>query len=457
MPKTIFIAARVPVVVRYFLRSGLLPLLKKDGALRIVFVVPQNRRELYAKEFGKDAEIIGVPVMPHSFAARFLLFCSHIGLDVSTNTLIRLREHIVDGRNAAITRFKGLLTHALHNSNLFKKIIRDLETRISPVPELAHAFETYPPSLVFSTALMDDAFDIPVLREAKRRGIRTVAVGRNWDNFVTYGVTLLLPDWLLAQNQFLVETAVQFQAMPEKKIRIIGFPHFDWYGKKELLQTREEFCRELGIDSAKKIILYGAMGDFLFKHEGEIANTFDELMESGKIREPAIMVFRKHPAFASPLERMQAMRHVVPDTARAERWSTGDPAADFEDLKHFINSLYHSDIVVTAASTVGMEAAIFDKPVISAAFEKTSTPYWLSAQRFRDHFYHWEELMKCGGVRKADSPQEFADAINGYLENPRRDAEGRACVRERFVGPCDGKATERLAQSLAALARGEQL
>lgn len=455
--KTIFITARVPIIARYILRTKLLDLLKKEGGIRVVLLVSRQHQEAYEKEFGEAAIIAGLPPMPHSFLSRLFLLCSHIGLDVSTNTLIRMRECQKEGRSALIMRMKGFFTRLIHNSRLFKNIVRRLELLLSPSLELAHAFDMYRPSLVFATALMDDVFDIPVLREAKRRNIETVAMARNWDNFVTFGFTLLLPDWLITQNEFLRETAVQFQGMPDTQIRVIGFPLFDWYVKKELLQSREEFCRELGIDAQKKIILYGAMGDFLFKHEGEIADVFEELAEQGKIREPSVMIFRAHPAFLSPLEKMKTMRHVIPDKSRAERWSVGDPNSDFGDLKHFINSLYHSDIVVTAASTVGMEGVAFDKPAISVAFEKIKTPYWLSAARFRDHFYHWMELMQCGGVQKADSPEEFADAINAYFENPRLNAEGRERARRKFVYPYDGKATERLAQLLITLTRGETL
>jgi hypothetical protein len=455
--KTIFITARVPIIARYILRSGLLELLKKEPNFQVVLLVSQQFRDAYEKEFGAVAIIVGLPPMPHSFFSRVLLFFSHIGLNIGTNTMIRMREYERGESSFFLTKIKGAITRAAHNSNILKKIVRRLELFISPPLELARAFDMYRPSLICATALLDDVFDIPVLREAKRRRIQTVALARNWDNFVTYGFSLLLPDWFLAQNEFLRETAVKFQAMPEERIRVIGFPLFDRYLKKEFLQTRESFCKELGIDPSKKIILYGAMGDFMFPYEGEIAEVFEELMEKGKISHPSVMIFRAHPAFVSPLEKMKTMKHVVPDKAHANRWSVGDPNTDFTDLKHFINSLYHSDIVVTTASTVGMEATAFDRPVISVAFEKTKISYWLSAKRFRDDFYHWVELMKCGGIRKADSPKEFADVINAYLANLRLDADGRECVRKRFVHPYDGKATERLAQLLVALARGESL
>lgn len=449
--KTIFITARVPILARYILRTGLLELLAKEEGIRVVLLVPKHREDAYMKEFGKVAAVIGLSPMPHSFASRFLLFCSHIGLHSSTNTLIRMRAHYQDGRSALIAKIKGILTRLIHNNNLLKKMVRAAELRISSTPELARVFETRHPSLVFATALMDDIFDIPVLREAKRRGIPTVAMARNWDNFTTFGITLLLPDWLIAQSQFLRETAVRFQSMPEKKIRVIGFPYFDWYGKKELLQSREEFCRELGINPQKKIILYGAMGDFMFPREGEIADIFEELMGQEKIHKPSVMVFRAHPFFTSPLEKMRIMKYVIPDKVRGDRSAIGDPALDFKDMRHFINSLYHSDIVVTAASTVGMEGVAFDKPTISVAFEKTKTPYWMSAACLQEYIYNWGEFMKCGGVRRTNTPAELAEAVNAYLENPRLDAEGRERARKRFVYPYDGKATKRLAEILIAL------
>lgn len=456
MTKTIFITAWDYIIARYILRTGFLQHLLGQGA-RVVILVPQKRKELYKKEFGDVAVIVELPRLSHSFASRLFLFGSHIGLDISTNTVLRMRAYYGGERGITITRIKGFLAHCIHNSRIFKKILRFLERFIAPHQELIRIFDEYRPQLVFCTALMEDLFDVPVLREAKRRGILTVAMARNWDNLVTFGLALLLPDWFIAQNQFLRDTAIKFQAMPEEKISVIGFPHFDWYLKKELLQTREVFCQNLGIDPSKKIILYGAHGDFMNSHEEDVAETFENLMQAGKICTPAVMVFRAHPSFISPLEKIKAMRHVVPDATRGGKmFSVGDPKIDFEDMRHLINSLYHSDVVV-AVSSIALEAVIFDKPTISVVLEHPGANYWFSAYRFHDSFYHWTEMMKCGGIRTADSSEKFVDAINIYLKNPRLDAEGRACVRNRFVGPCDGKATERLAQLLLALARGEKL
>jgi len=112
-------------------------------------------------------------------------------------------------------------------------------------------------------------------------------------------------------------------------------------------------------------VLYGAMGDFLFPNEGGIADVFERLVDDGAFVEPIQVVYRAHPRFQSPLEKMKRMHHVIPD-----RGATyfGDKLAGFEmedaDERHLINSLYHADVVVTAGSTFAMDAAVFDKPIV---------------------------------------------------------------------------------------------
>ena len=44
-------------------------------------------------------------------------------------------------------------------------------------------YDKYSPDLVFSTIVINDAFDVPILREAKKRNIRTVGAIRSWDSF----------------------------------------------------------------------------------------------------------------------------------------------------------------------------------------------------------------------------------------------------------------------------------
>lgn len=116
-----------------------------------------------------------------------------------------------------------------------------------------------------------------------------------------------------------------------------------------------------------------------------------------------------------------------------------------------MNSIAHSEMVITTGSTAGIDAIAMNKPVISAAFENRPINYWLSARRFRKHFTHYIHLVETGGVATADSPAEMALRITEYLENPQKDAEGRAHAKARFLSPLDGGAGGRIAKEVLAL------
>ncbi len=451
--KTIFITSGEPVIARFFLRSGLLSILAGNPSLRVVLLVPEAEVDKYASEFKSEKVIIaGVSKILPTFWGRLLLFMSRLAFRTVTNTHTRMREHYFLKKNIIPVLVKEFLSRLLGHIRILQNLVRWGELQVASTPQLSKLFAKYQPSLVYATVIVNDQFDIPILLEAKRRGIKTAASTRNWDNFTTFGFILMLPDFLLLQNEFLAEQAERLHGMPKDRIKVVGFPHFDWYKEQKLIEPREVFCRKLGIDPAKKIVLYGAMGDWLFLHEGEIAKVFEELMEQGSINQKATMIFRAHPAFLSPLERMKKLKHVVLDKVFGQRFDTvGDPATDQADLAHFVNSLYHSDIVVTAASTVGLDAVVLGKPLISVSFDGKSKPvYWLSCERFQDHFAHWIDFMKCGGARRVNSQEEFASAINLYLGDREKDAAGRECIRKRFATFSDGKSTERLAAALVS-------
>lgn len=452
--KTIFITSGEPVIARYFLRSGLLAMLTRNSLLRVVLLVPEEEAARYTSEFEYEKIIIaGVSKIPPTFWSRVLLFISRLAFRTVTNTHTRMREHYFLKKNIILVLVKEFLSRLLGRIGSLQNLVRWGELQIVAPLQLRKLFDEYQPSLIFATVIVNDQFDVPILLEAKRRGIKTTASTRNWDNFTTFGFLLMLPDVLLLQNEFLKDQAMRLHAMPQDCIKVIGFPHFDWYRKQEVIEPREVFCKKLGIDPAQKIILYGAMGDWLFPHEGEMAEVFEELMEEGKIGQKATMIFRAHPAFISPLERMKKLKYVVPDKVLGQNFNTvGDPLIDQDDLAHFINSLYHSDVVVTAASTVGLDAVVFDKPLISVSFDGKSKPvYWLSCRRFQDHFTHWIDFMKCGGARRVNSREEFASAINLYLQDSRIDASGRERIRKRFATFSDGKSTQRLVETLLSM------
>lgn len=451
--KTIFITLGESVVARNILRTGFLNELLENKEVRIILITDPSLVSVYKEEFGGlNVFVESVSIPGISLYERVIAFLARNGFYTTTNVLMQHRAY--ESKESRIPSWpKQILGVFFGRLKVFQNIVRRLDLSIKSANDVVNVFERYKPDLVLSTIILNTVIDIPVVREAKKRIIKTLGMVRGWDNLTSYGFMRMVPDIFLAQDDFLKEEAVKRHFISPEKIKVVGTPYFDFYSNKEkIIIPREVYCEKMGIDQKSRIILYAAVGDFIFPKEGEIAPVFEDLIEEGKIKKFSTVIFRAHPAFDSPLQKMKGLKHVRPDRG-ADYLKDKD---DFQmwDMKtaqtaHLVNSIYHADVVVTAGSTMMIEAALLQKPVITVAFDGLSKErYWFSVARFYDHMTHIMEILKTGGVKVVRNMDELAGAVNFYMENPDFDKDGRQKLVERFAGPFRGISGKHLGQTL---------
>ncbi len=131
-----------------------------------------------------------------------------------------------------------------------------------------------------------------------------------------------------------------------------------------------------------------------------------------------------------------------------QKFKEGDKDTEFSpnDQNDLMNSIYHSDVVTYIASSMGLDARVFNKPQIMVSFDGwEKKPYAYSVSR-----YHQEDclynLIKTGGVRLAHNIDEFCQQIRDYLKNPNLDAEGRDRIITAHMHALDSQAGERIAK-----------
>jgi hypothetical protein len=117
-----------------------------------------------------------------------------------------------------------------------------------------------------------------------------------------------------------------------------------------------------------------------------------------------------------------------------------------EHQKHLGDTLCHADVVVNVASTITIEACIFDTPVVNINFDGPGeSPYVKSARRYYS-FTHYVNITSRNAVRVAQSPEELVRDVAAYLAEPSLDAAGR---RQVVLDQCqftDGRSAERVVQ-----------
>lgn len=420
---------------------------EKNKSNQIILIVPPEKLDSYRKEFGnsKNIKVLGLNVREKSFLEKITKYLAMNAFYSPTMIVMRNRSYL-DGKKFPPVFIKNLLAFLFDKSHLFKKIIRFLELRVETDKMVCRIFRKYKPDIVISTLCMNTKIDIPILREAKKNNIKSIGMVRSWDNLTSYGFLRVVPDYFLAQNRFLKNKAITKHSVPSENIDIFGLPHYDYYKKNRATKSKEEFFKEMGLDLKKHLILYMAVGDFLFPKEGEIADLFEEIIENGNLDFDAQVIFRAHPAFSSPLDKIREMKHVTPDRpAKYQSNNLSTWEMDKSDEEHFVNSVKHSDILVTAGGTAMIDGTVFNKPVITIAFEsKSKVDYWFSIARLHDHMVHIVSLIKTGGVRVANNKEELVNYLNMYQKNPLLDTNGRHEIMGKYVEPFDGRAGLRL-------------
>ena len=105
--------------------------------------------------------------------------------------------------------------------------------------------------------------------------------------------------------------------------------------------------------------------------------------------------------------------------------------SDFMNLKL---SLFHCDININYSSTVSLEAILLDKPVIN--YIEPGMPIY--------DYDHYRPLVEAGAVRLvSQNPDDLAQTINGYLDNPGLDKENREKISEVYFPFKDGLSSKR--------------
>jgi CDP-glycerol glycerophosphotransferase (TagB/SpsB family) len=110
----------------------------------------------------------------------------------------------------------------------------------------------------------------------------------------------------------------------------------------------------------------------------------------------------------------------------------------------------HSDVVVNVASTIAIEASIFDTPVVNVSFDgEAPSPFERSARRYY-RFTHYVNITRHHAVRVADTPEQLLEWAGRYLQDPSLDRQGRRAVVEEQCQFLDGRSAERVAAFVVA-------
>lgn len=300
--------------------------------------------------------------------------------------------------------------------------------------------------------------DALLLHAAVGRGIPTVAAIMSWDNLSSKGFINPQPDLLLVWSDHMRHEAVDLQRLPAERIVETGAPHYDAFAHPDQYGSRRENFQNLGLDPERRFIFYGVNHAGDFPDEIAVVERVAQWVEEDALGIPCQLWVRLHPQAVTGAYKVSRERYdsLISERVKVEFPPIYDSSMEVDlpkgDLDHLIGLLRDADVVINTASTISIDAAILDRPVVGVAYDPSGDlPYKKSVRRYYD-YTHMSNVVRAGAIQLATSPDDLRQKIVMYLQHPGLDREGRQRIVEQQFGRVDGKSAARLVDQVTALA-----
>jgi len=447
----VFVSIPSGVSAGNILRGGLVDrLLDANPAVQVVIVSPLVKDAAFVQEF-KRARVVFEdlpPHMPSGLEGRLMALIQAGYLDSGVSESVKIRRaEAVAKKSIRWIRTKRLLAGIFAPSILRRGTRYAVIDRTISHPHAEQLFERYQPVLLVGSSPGLIFSEVPLLRTAVRRHVRTIVVDPSWDNFTNKLIPVRRADRIVVWNDIMKQQAVELHGYTPGQVRVSGPPHWDRYFRGGPAVSREAFFARVGADISRKLITVTTTPMLLYSHFDRVIRSLKAAIDDGPLAGAQVLV-RLHPRDdLRRYEEFSGVPNVIVEKPFKPTVKSGDGLdvdITAENQQHLADTLRHSDVIVTVASTIGVEAAIFDTPVVDVAFDgETPVDPAKSVRRYY-RFTHYVNVLRRNATRVAETPEAMVDAVAAYLADRSLDREGRRRVVADQVQFTDGRSSERL-------------
>lgn len=305
------------------------------------------------------------------------------------------------------------------------------------------------PDLVWSTYCVS-GFEQPYILAARDLGIPVVTSILSFDNLTSRG-------WLPEFDRYMVwndgmrdQLLSLYPGIHPDRVTVTGTPQFDFHRDANFLWTRTKTLERLDLPAGSRYFLYSTSAELLAPDEPDLVIRIAKMLSASEALGEHMLVVRLHPlddwrrwarvAEASTNIRISPAWDRRPDPDGWTLSSSGDQA-------RLVSTISHCDVCINVASTMSLDAAILDRPVVNVDFssEQDSPRELLYEEYAADHY---RPLVESGGISIAHNWAELEALLKVFVRDPAEGRERRARMVRRECGDVDGRAGERLVAAL---------
>ncbi len=467
--KRVFISADHGLAIVYFLQSDVVPTLLQNG-VEVVLLTDEGLKEQITRRFGQPGLTVeGLRLKQcrqyadgyEGTAQWWLNFLRRVGaserinLEALTSHIRQVDAEAVGRRKLLMPLMKGVVGLMRRSKRARQMVVRRQERYI---PNLyGDLFEKYQPEMVIAST-PGWRYDRYLLREAAQRGVKTGAVVVGWDNPSSYSLPGAPVDWINCWSEVQKQELVEGDDWDAARVHVGGIPSYDGYFRKQWLMPRDEYFRLHNLDPQRKLLSY-ACSFITFSPNYQNIEALAKLVNSGSLAQPSQLLVRLHPnhfmdepLFARERERVFQLAREMPHVHVVEPVPLGGELGYYsgEDMPEKTSMMAHSDVFLTVYSTMVVECAIHDRPIVAVCIDAPGG--WNQPGRFSlalSEIGDWpthRRFREAVAGRVALDSAELEAAVNFYLNNPDADCQARRDFIRRECTFTDGLAGKRTAQ-----------
>lgn len=262
---------------------------------------------------------------------------------------------------------------------------------------------------------------IPLFEASKKIGIKTYTVIYSWDN-MPKGRLPFRPDYYFAWSEWMKNEFKKFYPdIQKEKVLVTGTPQFEFYNKKEWILSREDFCKQIGVDPERKLICYSGddtlTSPFDPLYLDDLAESIQKIDDNKKVA----VILRRCPVdtsgrFAPIIDKYPGLIFVSDPLWTKDHdggWAGLYPTID--DVKLLCNIAYHCEAVYNLGSTMAFDFCMFNHPAYFINYDVQKTSPWSTKTTYR--YQHFRSMPSKDCVMWVNSKGELIKLMDDFVHS----------------------------------------
>ncbi len=298
-----------------------------------------------------------------------------------------------------------------------------------------------------------------LLRNAMAAGLPLLYMVLSWDHLsskvLLHGSLGKILVWNRRTRGELLETYPDYR--PDQ-IEVTGIPQYDSYGDPAT-QSYADWCTGFGLDPARRTLLFSTMPQVRHNQQHVIIEDLLRAIVEGEVPADLQVLIKCHPF--DNFEGYAALLGRYPVALRRTQLEPGQPIEEWvpsaDEVRESRDCLRFCTMNINIFSTVTIEAAWFDRPIIHIGYDPGPVPPGRIPCREYYNLEHFRPIMDLDGSILVESREALLEAVRRYDREPGFKAEGRRRIVAAYIGAGLGGAAEQVGAAVrrfhAGLAR----